>query len=194
MKSLTDVLEMAAQDTQEPLNIGVLVDAMQEQGFGWVLMLLALPSALPVPAAGYSTPFGLALFVLGWQRFRRHEVPCLPQRARAIRLAPKTAKRMIRFSTWVLSRTQRLIKPRGRIWWDAGAGPLLQGITLMVMAFLMILPIPLTNTGPAAVIFAMGLAMARRDGLLGGLALLAALGGLCVYAFILIFLRHLMFA
>ncbi|MBT5692093.1 MAG: exopolysaccharide biosynthesis protein, partial [Opitutae bacterium] len=38
-----------------------------EKGFGILLMMFALPSALPVPAPGYSIPFGIILALLAGQ-------------------------------------------------------------------------------------------------------------------------------
>jgi hypothetical protein len=50
-----------------------------ERIFGFLFVILALPSALPVPAPGYSTPFGLVLFLLAVQLIAGAKLPWLPQ-------------------------------------------------------------------------------------------------------------------
>jgi hypothetical protein len=51
-----------------------------ERIFGFLFVILALPSALPVPAPGYSTPFGIALFLLALQFIAGAKLPWLPQK------------------------------------------------------------------------------------------------------------------
>ena len=43
-------------DDERDLSIGEITRAVGEKGFGLLLIVLSLPSALPVPAPGYSTP------------------------------------------------------------------------------------------------------------------------------------------
>ncbi len=51
-----------------------------ERIFGFLFVLLSLPSALPVPAPGYSIPFGLLIFLLAIQLVAGAKRPWLPQR------------------------------------------------------------------------------------------------------------------
>jgi hypothetical protein len=46
----------------DPLTLANVLRLAGERTFGFLFVLLALPSALPVPAAGYALPFGLVLF------------------------------------------------------------------------------------------------------------------------------------
>ena len=47
--------------------ISEVARAVGEKGFGMLLVVLSLPSALPVPAPGYSTPFGLVMALIALQ-------------------------------------------------------------------------------------------------------------------------------
>nr|WP_277925479.1 exopolysaccharide biosynthesis protein [Anabaena catenula] len=51
-----------------------------ERIFGFLLVILSLPSALPVPAPGYSTPFGVLIFLLAIQLIAGAKTPWLPQK------------------------------------------------------------------------------------------------------------------
>ncbi len=61
------------------------------KSFGLTLLLLSLPSALPVPAPGYSTPFGIALLLVSLQIILGRQSVWLPARMANIRIAPKLA-------------------------------------------------------------------------------------------------------
>lgn len=50
----------------------------KERIFGFLLVILSLPSALPVPAPGYSTPFGVLIFLLAIQLIAGAKTPWLP--------------------------------------------------------------------------------------------------------------------
>ena len=53
-------------------------DCFREKGFGILLLLFSLPSALPVPAPGYSIPFGIILGLLALQLVLGRKTPWLP--------------------------------------------------------------------------------------------------------------------
>ena len=54
-KTLKDLL---GTENQRALSIQEITTAVGEKGFGLLLVVLSLPSALPVPAPGYSTHLG----------------------------------------------------------------------------------------------------------------------------------------
>ncbi len=68
------------------LTLGEALDFLGERGFGALLALLALPAALPLPAAGYAVPFGLGIFVLGIELIVGRPRPWLPARLLKISL------------------------------------------------------------------------------------------------------------
>ena len=51
------------EDRGETVSLAQVIAIAEEKVFGIVLLLLAFPSALPVPAPGYSTPFGIMIFL-----------------------------------------------------------------------------------------------------------------------------------
>jgi len=89
-----------------------------------------------------------------------------------------------RLEDWFLLKIEHLIKPRLSFICGRGGKMLLGGLVVL-MAFLMILPIPLTNTAPAMVIFLIGTALSEDDGLLTLLNIFIALAAVALYAFVL---------
>jgi len=165
-RSLAETLRHSLASTHERgPSIGELTAAVGEKGFGLLLMILSLPSALPVPAPGYSTPFGIAIAVIALQMLVGRSRLWLPERIKRVRLKPSLASKMSGAACGFLRRIERLIRPRQR-WIRSRAGQSGLATVILVMACLMMLPIPLTNTFPAMVIFLIGIGLSEEDGLL----------------------------
>ena len=57
-----------------------LLGIAKERIFGFLFVLFSIPSALPVPAPGYSIPFGIVMFILASQLILGAEKPWLPKK------------------------------------------------------------------------------------------------------------------
>ena len=143
--------------------LGELSEAFGEKGFGMLLLLLAFPAALPIPAPGYATPFGILMIVLGSQMLRGYKTPQLPE---------KMNKRVLKYSLLDFSLkngaslfrlVEFFVKPR----LESQVTKLyrVMGLIIILMAASMTLPIPLTNTAPSFVIFVMAASLLEKDGL-----------------------------
>ena len=161
-KTLKDLL---GTENQHGLSIQEITTAVGEKGFGLLLVVLSLPSALPVPAPGYSTPFGIVIALVALQLSFSRRTLWLPRMLANIRIKPKLAYSMLSSASNFLLKVERYIKPRQR-WIRSRLGQLGLSIVIIIMAFLMMLPVPLTNTFPAIVIFIIGVGLAEEDGLL----------------------------
>lgn len=183
-----DIRDLLSLKPGENILFGELAAAAADRGFGILLVLLSLPSALPVPAPGYSTPFGIVLFILGAQMLLGRETPWIPEWAGRREIKRKTADRMISGAAKFFSFVEIFVRPRFEFVSGKGAG-MVCSLLLLLMSGLMILPIPLTNTLPAMVIFCIGVALTERDGLAFIAALLfgAAASALYGLAFWVIF-------
>ncbi|MEM8868620.1 MAG: exopolysaccharide biosynthesis protein [Verrucomicrobiota bacterium] len=183
--SLAQTLERSLlTDSEKGPSIDELTQAVGEKGFGLLLMILSLPSALPVPAPGYSTPFGIAIAIIALQMLLGRESIWLPQRVKKVRINPKLAKRMIGSAAKFLRMIEHLIKPRQR-WIRSSAGQSALAVVIIIMSCLMMLPIPLTNTFPAMVIFLIGIGLSEEDGLLAIGAFAVGLGAVALYGYII---------
>ncbi len=179
-----DLQRLLDGHTDEPITFGELVDQLGDRGFGFSLLLLALPSALPVPAAGYSTPFGIAIVGLAAQMVMGRSTPWLPEKVLSRKLSPGFSKKMLGAAIAFLKRVEHLLKPRMPVM-HGRAGMAVAGTLMVLMGCLMILPIPGTNTAPAMVIFLVAIGLIEEDGLALSGAWFAGLGAVALYGTII---------
>ncbi len=179
--NLTNLLKSA--DSKD-LTVESIFTQVGDKGFGLLLIILALPSALPLPAAGYSTPFGLIISFLGIQMLIGKKIPWLPQWALKIKIRYSLAEKMVKSVAAFFNKVEHLIKPR-MSWISSQFGLPIMGIIIIVMACLMILPIPLTNTAPAMVIFLVGIGLSEDDGIVAGFASVLGTMAIALYAYII---------
>ena len=176
-----DIRELLSLRKGEDITLGELASAVGKRGFGILLILLSLPSALPFPAPGYSTPFGIILFLLSLQILAGRRTPWLPAWAARRIIRRTTADSMISGGAKFFSLLERFIRPRYPAL-TGQKGTRICALLLLLMSGLMILPIPLTNTLPAMVIFCVGVALTEKDGLALGAALLFGAGAVLLYS------------
>lgn len=153
--------------------LGELAELVGERGFGLLLLILALPAALPIPAPGYATPFGVLMVVLGAQMVRGRQRPWIPEFFAKRVLAHRVVSFSIRNGRFPLRVVELIIRPRLKALSHNSTFLAGVGLTIIMMAAFMSLPIPLTNTAPSFVIFVLAAGILEEDGLLllGGLLL-----------------------
>lgn len=159
--TLADILELAGERT-----------------FGFLFVILSLPSALPVPAPGYSTPFGILLFLLAVQLIAGSNIPWLPQKWLNHAIELKTVQGVLKAGIPWLKKIELLSRPRLSYVCTTPVGRIIIGLAISLMGISMMIPIPGTNTLPAMGIFVTGFGLLDDDGAisLGGLVL-CVLGG-----------------
>lgn len=182
--SLSEKLHAVLNLGSERLSVGTILDWIGNQGFGLLLIIISLPSALPAPGPGYSTPLGCLIVFLGVQMVAGRRTPWLPERWRKWSVAGKTARMVLRRSERFFRFIERFVRPR-LTWIVAPAAHRLFALGTVAMGLLMILPIPLTNTLPAIVVFLIGVSLSERDGLVGIAAAAIGLAALCLYGVII---------
>ena len=152
---------------EERTNQVYLADFLQvtkERIFGFLFVILALPSALPIPAPGYSIPFGVVLFLLASQMTLGAQEPWLPQRVRNHKLDLKKVQGFIIKGVPWLQRLENLSRPRFSYICTSFAGRVILGGAIALMSISMMIPIPGTNTLPAIGIFMIGFGLQEDDG------------------------------
>ena len=144
-----------------------------ERVFGFLFVILSLPSALPIPAPGYSVPFGILIFVLAVQLIAGAKTPWLPSRMANRSLELKQVQGVLKAGIPWLQRIEAVSHPRLSYMCTSIAGRVTIGIAIALMAISMMIPIPGTNTLPAMGIFVTGFGLLEDDGAisLGGLVL-----------------------
>ncbi len=165
-----------------------LADILQlagERTFGFLFVLLALPSALPLPAAGYSTPFGLVLFLLAIQLMSGRKAPWLPDKIMYRPLELKTVQGFLKAGMPWLQKLEVICRPRLTFICTGLSGRIIIGLGISLMAISMMIPIPGTNTLPAMAVFLTGFGLLDDDGAITLAGLVLCLMGLTLTTSIL---------
>lgn len=178
---LSEELKSLLHTEAEALTVAELVERVGDRGFGLLLVVLSLPSALPVPAAGYSVPFGMMLAVLAVQMMLGKRHPVFPRRMQRASISRNMADRLLGGAAWMFRRVEWLVRPRLR-WIGSRAGLVFMGVLVLIMAVLMMIPIPMTNTFPAFVIFLIGIGLTEEDGLFAFGACIVGVLAVALYA------------
>ncbi|GAX38354.1 exopolysaccharide biosynthesis protein [Nodularia sp. NIES-3585] len=151
----------------------------KERVFGFLLVILSLPSALPVPAPGYSTPFGVLIFLLAIQLIFGAKIPWLPQKMLNHPIKLETVQKFLQAGNPWLQKIEAIARPRLTYICTTLPGKVTIGSAIALMAISMMIPIPGTNTIPAIGIFVTSFGLLEDDGAisLGGLVI-CLIGGI----------------
>ncbi|MEO0803414.1 MAG: exopolysaccharide biosynthesis protein [Cyanobacteria bacterium J06642_2] len=165
---------LRAPERGDKISMSEIQTLAGERGFGFLFIILALPSALPVPAPGYSIPFGLVLGFLALQMVAGRQTPWLPQRARRASVPLDLGRALLEKGTWLLQRAEFFTRPRLPWLCQSFVGRRALGVAIALMATSMLIPVPGTNTLPAFSIFVMGFGLLDDDGIVSLLGLLVS--------------------
>lgn len=156
------LLGLARDTTRERIRIIDLFDALGDRAIGALMFVFAVPNVVPVPP-GVSAVLGTPLIFLSAQLMTGRS-PWLPglvvQRSIACR---DFSRLMDRVLPWLM-RAEKLLRPRLGAW----ARPpveYLVGAVCLLLALVLVLPIPLGNTLPALALSLLALGVLERDGL-----------------------------
>jgi hypothetical protein len=160
---------------QDRISIGDLLHGMRDRAAAALILIFALPNALPTPP-GTSTVLGIPLLFLcaqlaiGWPVW-------LPQfiTRRSMRRADFSSL-LDKAEPW-LARAERFLKPRLSFLtgWVAERG---LGVLWLTLAIVLVLPIPLGNMPPAASLCIMALGLLVADGIFIIIGIVAAAASL----------------
>lgn len=172
----TSEMLAALVDAEAParLTVGEILDQLGERAFGAFLIVFALPNLVPVPIPGLSALLGIPLILISGQLCLRWPRPWLPRWLADRSFAKEDLDRAFTRGLPYLARLERLCRPR----WQFMSVPTTErviGLVCLALSAILFLPIPFANLLPAAAICLFGLAIAERDGLVGGLGLLLGL-------------------
>lgn len=168
---------LAIEAGESPLTVGdgLRRIAAGADSYGIPLLLLSLPSALPMPTFGLKPLMGMLITLLGLQMFAGKRTPWLPRRFTRIRLRPDWSRRAAHLGERFLPRFERFVKPRMN-WMKYRLGSALLGMAVIFLGLIMILSIiPGTKILAAFVLLALSIGLIESDGLLTLLAALAVL-------------------
>jgi len=160
---LSEVLRNLARDTaRERIAIGDLLVALGDRALGALLFFFAFPNVLPMPP-GTSAFLGAPLVFLAAQLMLGMS-PWLPRFITTRSIARNDFQNLIERITPWLERAEKLLRPR-LSWWVLPPTEYVIGALCLILAIIIMLPIPLGNMLPALAISLIALGIIERDGL-----------------------------
>ena len=157
--------QIAEGDPDEELSLGELLDRFSERSFGLFLLMVLLPTFIPIPVGVGALSGGLASLI-GLQFLVRLEHPWMPRFVANYKIHRyRIVSFRDRMGKW-LGRIERLTKPRYTGMFTHWAAHAFTGLLLVVLGILLCLPLPLTNYPFGLILLAFSFALIERDGAL----------------------------
>ncbi|KTD36506.1 proton transporter [Legionella nautarum] len=151
-----------------------LVRSIGPQAYGLIIILFALPSALPISVVpGISFIFGLPIVFIALHIIIAKPNLWLPTRLANRKIETKKLATVINKTLPYLVSIEHLLKPRW-LFFTSSAMERLHGVVLLGLSFLLLLPIPFSNFIFASIIILFGLGISEEDGLVIVLAYLGS--------------------
>ena len=161
------------EERNPKVTLAEILSLAGERIFGFLLVMLSFPSALPIPAPGYSIPFGILMLLLALQLIVGRKRPWLPEKMMNGSMPLDKVQGVLKIGLPWLQRIENITKPRLVYICASLPGRVIIGSAIALMSISMMIPIPGTNTLPAMGIFVTGFGLVEDDGVisLAGLVL-----------------------
>ena len=171
------VLRRLAEGESERIAMTEFIATFADRAFGALMFIFAVPNVVPLPP-GSSGFFAIPLILIAAQLVIGRRTLWLPAPILRVSLRRADYARMLeRILPW-LRRAERLLAPRLGIMFGA-LGDRLIGTCCLLMAIVLLMPIPFANMLPGVAIAAFSLGLMQRDGaavIVGWVAALATVG------------------
>jgi len=187
----SQVLVQAVRGDSEKVSVRQIIDALDARSFGLAVLLFALPSVVPMPP-GVPTVVGIILLIVAVQMvIGRHEL-WLPRILSEREFDRKSLVGAFEGLAPKLAILEKVMKPR-LLLMTGHAGSIAIGVIVLIMAIVLILPLPPGGNFPPALACAvLGLGLTQRDGLIVLFGLVASVVALVAVSFVtLVFIQSL---
>lgn len=175
-QSILELFRSVARSSDgERITIGDLMKGMDERALAALILLFSLPNALPA-LPGTSTVLGIPLLILSTQ-FTLGLPIWLPRFITRRSVNRNDFEKMLAKAEPWLAKAERLLKPRLFLLSSYPAERAL-GILWLILALVLVFPIPLGNMPPAIALCIMSLGLLAADGLFILVGVAVAIGSL----------------
>jgi hypothetical protein len=177
---LSQLLAELCATERETLTLGEIIQLFGRRALGALLFVFSVPNLLPLPP-GSSTILGAPLMLLAPQAAIGVRGPWLPKGLRSKAISTVSLRAMLGRFIGPLQRIETWSRPR-LLFLFGPIGDRAIGLVCTLLAFVLILPIPLGNLMPAFTIGTLALALFQRDGVIAlvGYASAAISAGLLI--------------
>jgi hypothetical protein len=172
----SDLLLEAVRGDSEKVTIAEILDALDARAFGLATLLFAIPSVIPMPP-GVPTIVGIALLIVSVQMVIGRQELWLPRFLSKQGFSRKALVSGFEKVKPQLEFVETFARPR-LLFLTGKAGTIMIGVIILIMALILILPLPPGGNFPPALACAiLGMGLVERDGaivLVGFLVTIAA--------------------
>lgn len=179
---LSAVLRDIADHREARISVAELTEKFGGRAIGALIFLFGLACMLPLPP-GATTIFGFPLVLLAPQLIIGASAPWLPQKLKTQTVATADLQRGLPRFIRALRKVEAISRPRLTLLLNP-LGERVIGVVCLVLALVLILPIPGGNILPAMAVSTLAFALIQRDGLIAlvGYALAATSASVLVLA------------
>jgi hypothetical protein len=163
----------------EAIAVRDLLSMMGLRAHGFLILILALPDAVPLPVPSVSAIVGLPLVLVASHLVVFGENGGVPHRVSTAKIPKQLMQFLARYAAPVLQVLESLSRPRLHFMLKSDRAI---GVVCLLLALMLLMPIPFLNFPPALCLAVIALGMVQRDGLL-------VLTGLAIAAFMAFALR-----
>lgn len=160
-----------------------LLDEFRERAFGALLLLVLLPTFIPVPI-GIGAITGPIIALVGLQLLLTFQHPWLPKWIGRRRIKRATVKRFGDRFKRLLSWLEKISAPRLVEFLEHRSTRAFTGLHIALLGFLLSLPIPLTNYPFGLILLCYAVALIERDGRMLIVAWVLGIGAIVASAFL----------
>jgi hypothetical protein len=174
--------DFASGLTAPRVSFSEIDNALGERGFGVLIAILSLPSAIPGgPSAvpGFTTVVGVPIIILSSQLMFGRTNLGLPGFIERRTFDTPGFQKVVAHIAKVLAWFEKFLKPRFHVLTGAVAERVL-GAFCVILAVILALPIPLGNNLPALALGLIGLGLIEQDGIAILVGLLSGIAGIVV--------------
>jgi len=164
-RKISDILRtLPNQFLTSKITVGELKNALSGRAYGILLLVVTLPTLIPIPTPGLSAVLGAPLTLITFQLMLGLETPWLPK---FVARRSINREHLRRICTWVIpyiEKLERIISPRLNFLVRPPASHFI-ALLCVILSLMIMLPIPFSNVLPALAIFLFAIGSLQRDGL-----------------------------
>ena len=176
----SEVLNNLASRTSPAISIGDVLNAFGDRAFGALMLLFAAPNMLPLPP-GMSAVLGAPLLFITAQLMLGRSTLWMPRFICERSISRDFFALLTAKLSPILHRAERFLRPRLSLLLHPVPERIVGGACLL-LAVILLLPIPFGNIPPAFALVAFSLGILERDGVATIIGWFATLGSVLILA------------
>lgn len=143
-----------------------IIEDLGENAFPLTILILSIPCVIPIPMPpGYTTIFGVIIFIIALQWFANRETPKLPAWIFNKEIEAVKINTLIDKTEPVLEFIEKFIKPRNQKFFEYKHSNKFLAFYFMLNAIVLAIPIPVGNIFAGSAIVVGALTALEKDGI-----------------------------